>query len=96
MPVNFPSDALNSPGVPRGMKAVHTLQHGDVVCAVVMSQQSRHVYTGGKVCKHNLIIIILNTVIFRFQGCVKVWDIQASDAGPKHIHTLDCAVGKHF
>ena len=47
----------------------HTLQHGDVVCAVTMSkdmgESSRHVYTGGK-------------------GSVKVWDIQSNGASPPH------------
>lgn len=32
------------------MKKVYDLPHGEVVCAVTMSQQNRNVYTGGKGC----------------------------------------------
>lgn len=32
------------------MKRLCDLPHGDVVCAVTMSRQSRHIYTGGKGC----------------------------------------------
>jgi WD40 repeat protein len=32
------------------MKKVHDLPHGEVVCAVTMSQQNRNIYTGGKGC----------------------------------------------
>ncbi|VDK17268.1 unnamed protein product [Anisakis simplex] len=49
-PVNFPQDALIGPGIPRIARKVHDLQHGEVVCAVTISQQNRHVYTGGKGC----------------------------------------------
>ncbi|KHN71951.1 Transducin-like enhancer protein 1 [Toxocara canis] len=49
-PVTFPPDALVGPGIPRIARKVHDLQHGEVVCAVTISQQNRHVYTGGKGC----------------------------------------------
>lgn len=49
-PVNFPHDALMGPGIPRIARKVHDLQHGEVVCAVTISQQNRNVYTGGKGC----------------------------------------------
>lgn len=46
----FPVDALSSPGVPRQLKLLNTLPHGEVVCAVTISNPTRHVYTGGKGC----------------------------------------------
>lgn len=49
-PVNFPADALMGPGIPRIARKVHDLPHGEVVCAVTISQQNRNVYTGGKGC----------------------------------------------
>ncbi|MBN3281075.1 TLE1 protein, partial [Polyodon spathula] len=49
-PVPFPPDALIGPGIPRHARQVHTLSHGDVVCAVTISNSTRHVYTGGKGC----------------------------------------------
>jgi hypothetical protein len=32
------------------MKQVCTLDHGEVVCAVAVSNPVKHVFTGGKVC----------------------------------------------
>ena len=49
-PASFPGDALSSPGVPRQLKLLNTLPHGEVVCAVTISNPTRHVYTGGKGC----------------------------------------------
>ncbi|XP_022824822.1 protein groucho-like, partial [Spodoptera litura] len=51
-PVGFPADALGGAGVPRGARAVAALPHGEVVCAVALSQAgaARHAYTGGKGC----------------------------------------------
>uniref|UniRef100_A0A8B9HTU9 TLE family member 4, transcriptional corepressor n=1 Tax=Astyanax mexicanus TaxID=7994 RepID=A0A8B9HTU9_ASTMX len=49
-PVPFPSDALLGPGIPRHARQIHTLSHGEVVCAVTISTSTRHVYTGGKGC----------------------------------------------
>jgi len=48
-PVPFPPDALIGPGIPRHARQMSTLGHGEVVCAVTISQPCRHVYTGGKV-----------------------------------------------
>ncbi|MEQ2164244.1 Transducin-like enhancer protein 4, partial [Goodea atripinnis] len=50
MPVPFPPDALLGPGIPRHARQIHTLSHGEVVCAVTISTSTRHVYTGGKGC----------------------------------------------
>ncbi|CAH0687687.1 unnamed protein product [Spodoptera exigua] len=51
-PVGFPADALGGAGVPRGARPVAALAHGEVVCAVALSQANgaRHAYTGGKGC----------------------------------------------
>ena len=48
-PVPFPPDALIGPGIPRHARQISTLNHGEVVCAVTISNPCRHVYTGGKV-----------------------------------------------
>ena len=49
-PVPFPPDALIGPGIPRHARQINTLPHGDVVCAVTMSNPTKYVYTGGKGC----------------------------------------------
>uniref|UniRef100_A0A8C9VK91 TLE family member 2, transcriptional corepressor a n=1 Tax=Scleropages formosus TaxID=113540 RepID=A0A8C9VK91_SCLFO len=49
-PVPFPPDALLGPGIPRHARQIHTLNHGEVVCAVTISTSTRNVYTGGKGC----------------------------------------------
>ncbi|KAH9392893.1 Transducin-like enhancer protein 1 [Tyrophagus putrescentiae] len=49
-PVPFPPDALNGSGIPRHARQVNTLNHGEVVCAVTISNPTKHVYTGGKGC----------------------------------------------
>ena len=48
-PVPFPQDALIGAGIPRHARQINTLNHGEVVCAVTISNPCRHVYTGGKV-----------------------------------------------
>ncbi|NXW59970.1 TLE2 protein, partial [Eurystomus gularis] len=49
-PVPFPPDALIGSGIPRHARQLHTLTHGEVVCAVTISNSMQHVYTGGKGC----------------------------------------------
>lgn len=49
-PVPFPPDALLGPNIPRHARQLSTLNHGEVVCAVTVSNPTRHVYTGGKGC----------------------------------------------
>merc|ERR1719237_882669 len=49
-PVSFPHDALSAPGIPRHARQINTLAHGEVVCAVTMSNPTKFVYTGGKGC----------------------------------------------
>ncbi|XP_043933626.1 transducin-like enhancer protein 3 isoform X12 [Protopterus annectens] len=50
LPVPFPADALIGQGIPRHARQINTLSHGEVVCAVTISNPTRHVYTGGKGC----------------------------------------------
>ncbi|XP_065170913.1 protein groucho isoform X2 [Atheta coriaria] len=49
-PVPFPADALVGPGIPRHARQINTLSHGEVVCAVTISNPTKYVYTGGKGC----------------------------------------------
>ncbi|XP_045483020.1 protein groucho isoform X3 [Harmonia axyridis] len=49
-PVPFPADALLGPGIPRHARQINTLNHGEVVCAVTISNPTKYVYTGGKGC----------------------------------------------
>lgn len=49
-PVPFPPDALSGPGIPRQARQINTLSHGEVVCAVTISNPTKYVYTGGKGC----------------------------------------------
>ncbi|KAM6231968.1 transducin-like enhancer protein 2 isoform 2-T2 [Spheniscus humboldti] len=49
-PVPFPPDALIGSSIPRHARQLHTLTHGEVVCAVTISSSTQHVYTGGKGC----------------------------------------------
>lgn len=49
-PVPFPTDALIGPGIPRHARQINTLNHGEVVCAVTISNPTKYVYTGGKGC----------------------------------------------
>ncbi|XP_034946322.1 protein groucho isoform X2 [Chelonus insularis] len=49
-PAPFPTDALVGPGIPRHARQISTLTHGEVVCAVTISNPTKYVYTGGKGC----------------------------------------------
>lgn len=49
-PVPFPQDALIGPGIPRHARQINALNHGEVVCAVTISNPPKYVYTGGKGC----------------------------------------------
>lgn len=40
--------ALNDPGIPKGARERAVLMHGEVVCAVALSNPTRNIYTGGK------------------------------------------------
>ena len=58
-PVPFPPDALIGPNIPRHTRQLCTLNHGEVVCAVTVSNPTRHVYTGGKVCYYAFVSILI-------------------------------------
>lgn len=47
-PVQFPADATSAPGIPTGVRQAMVLNHGEVVCAVTISNPTRRIYTGGK------------------------------------------------
>ncbi len=49
-PYTFPSDAFETNDCPRRTKISSHLIHGDVVCAVTISDLNKHIYTGGKGC----------------------------------------------
>ncbi|KAI4504824.1 hypothetical protein M0802_000374 [Mischocyttarus mexicanus] len=49
-PASFPLDALMASGIPRHARQINTLSHGEVVCAVTISNPTKYVYTGGKGC----------------------------------------------
>ena len=49
-PFTFPSDAFETIDCPRRTKTLSHLIHGDVVCAVTISDLNKHIYTGGKGC----------------------------------------------
>ena len=49
-PFTFPSDAFDAVECPRRTKILSHLIHGDVVCAVTISDMNKHIYTGGKGC----------------------------------------------
>ncbi|RDD42794.1 Transducin-like enhancer protein 1 [Trichoplax sp. H2] len=49
-PAQFPQDALMDSEIPRHVRLMDSLNHGEVVCAVTISDRSKHVFTGGKGC----------------------------------------------
>ncbi|VUZ47763.1 unnamed protein product [Hymenolepis diminuta] len=48
IPVPIMPEMLAGPGVPMSAKAIQTIEHGEVVCAVMVDSPKSHVYTGGK------------------------------------------------
>ncbi|UXI16103.1 Collagen type IV alpha-3-binding protein [Sarcoptes scabiei] len=49
-PVPFPPDALIGNGIPRHARQANLLPHGEVVCAVTISNPTKFILTGGKGC----------------------------------------------
>lgn len=49
-PFTFPSDTFEGTDCPRRTKILSHLLHGDVVCAVTISDLNKQIYTGGKGC----------------------------------------------
>ena len=50
-PIPLPSDPseIYVPGLPKRASQINMLPHGEVVCAVTISNPPKFVYTGGKV-----------------------------------------------
>ena len=69
-PVPFPADALVGSGIPRHARQLCVLNHGEVVCAVTISNPSRHVYTGGKVRQRSAHLV--DSVFSDLAGVLKV------------------------
>jgi len=67
-PVPFPADALVGSGIPRHARQLCVLNHGEVVCAVTISNPSRHVYTGGKVRP-----VLFTLPVISFNPTVAIW-----------------------
>lgn len=49
-PVQYHPDALVGPGIAKSVNPVLKLEHGEVVCAITISNSIEHVFTGGKGC----------------------------------------------
>jgi len=49
-PVPMTPDAITGPNIPTSARELATLMHGEVVCAVTISEASKRIYTGGKGC----------------------------------------------
>ena len=89
-PVPMMDDVLKQPGLPKDIRQLSTLNHGEVVCAVAISNPVKHVYTGGKVriagslpSKHCVMVCVC------VQGCVKVWEV-GSGSVKVPVHQLEC------
>ena len=64
--VPFPPDALMGLGIPQQGRQINSLPHGDVVCAVTMSNPTKYVYTGGKAL-----------VVGGEASTLSIWDLAA-------------------
>ncbi|KAH9285531.1 Transducin-like enhancer protein 3 [Echinococcus granulosus] len=47
-PITMPPEVCSGPGIPHSTKVIQTIEHGEVVCAVMINSSTRHIYTGGK------------------------------------------------
>jgi hypothetical protein len=47
-PVNMTAEALTGPNIPTSARELATLMHGEVVCAVTISEPSKRIYTVNK------------------------------------------------
>ena len=82
-PVSFPPDASNGPGIPRMNRQINTFQHGEVVCAVTLSDPANFVYTGGRGC-----VKVWNIAHSGDQGTVTELDCLKSDSYIRSIKLL--------
>jgi hypothetical protein len=89
-PYTFPSDAFDSVGCPRRIKILSSLIHGDVVCAVTISDQNKHIYTGGKGC----------VKIWDLKECINNNNTNSNGSSPltisKPIGQFECLVKTKF
>lgn len=58
-PTIFPNEPSSQ--IPRVAKEVDVLNHGEVVCAVTISDPTKFVYTGGKGNLRNILAYLLIT-----------------------------------
>ncbi|KAK7889739.1 hypothetical protein WMY93_025299 [Mugilogobius chulae] len=91
-PVPFPPDALLGPGIPRHARQIHTLSHGEVVCAVTISTSTRHVYTGGKGCvkvwtsaNRAARVPWHNSTVWPVHSLSGIWPPHSSHQGRAHV-----------
>ena len=49
-PVQFSPASMAGPGILKAAKPIFAFEHGEVVCALAISNPTKHVYTGGKGC----------------------------------------------
>ena len=59
-PTIFPTDPSHN--IPKVAKETETLHHGEVVCAVTISNPTRFVYTGGKGKIFGFLTQIVNSI----------------------------------
>ncbi|XP_033376047.1 transducin-like enhancer protein 2 [Parus major] len=70
-PVPFPPDALIGSGIPRHARQLHTLSHGEVVCAVTISNSTRHILHVTKPDKYQLHLHESCVLSLKFASCGK-------------------------
>ena len=81
-PTQFPPEAYSKAGIPRNVQEVSKLAHGEVVCAVTISNPTKHVFTGGKGCVKIWDIFPGSTS----SSNATVGPVQ----NPKPVHELEC------
>ncbi|UJR26710.1 hypothetical protein I4U23_008026 [Adineta vaga] len=86
-PYTFPSDAFNSIDCPRRIKVLSNLVHNDVVCAVTISDQNKHIYTGGKGCV-KIWDLERSTSALTVNKPIKTFDCLSGDAYVRSIKLL--------
>jgi len=82
-PVSFPPDAFIAPGIPKYTREINTFLHGEVVCAVTLSDPTNFVYTGGRGC-----VKVWNIANPGIHGPVTILDCLKSDSYIRSIKLL--------
>jgi WD40 repeat protein len=49
-PMPISPNSISGPGLPRNLQQICSLKHGEVVCAVAISNPVKQIFTGGKGC----------------------------------------------